>query len=102
MTKPVRTRSVRSSTPSRRWFLILLLFLLLAVAVTWPFVNIGPRGATILVITHEHGVDVVDLAALVPLTLALALALAFLRPGAARRRDDHRMRRTAYMRSPGK
>jgi hypothetical protein len=77
---------------------ILLPFVLLAVAVTWPFVDIGPRGATLLVITHEHGVDLVDFAALVP----LALALAFLRPGAARRRDDHRSRRAAYLRSPGK
>jgi hypothetical protein len=58
----------------------LLLFILLAVAVTWPFLDIGPRGATILVITHEHGVDVVDLAALIPLTLALAFA----RPRAGR------------------
>jgi hypothetical protein len=60
----------------------MLLFILLAVAVTWPFLDIGPRGATLLVITHEHGVDLVDLAALVPLTLALAIAGA--RPRAGR------------------
>jgi len=54
----------------------MLLFILLAVGVTWPFLDIGPRGPTILVITHEHGVDLVDFAALVPLTLALAIAVA--------------------------
>ena len=63
----------------------MLLFLLVAVGVTWPFLDIGPRGATLLVITHEHGVDLVDFAALVPLTLALALVFAWPRAGRAGR-----------------
>jgi hypothetical protein len=57
----------------RRGLQSLLALILLAVAAVWPLLEIGPRGATILAITPEHGVDVGDLPALIPFTLALVL-----------------------------
>jgi glycosyltransferase involved in cell wall biosynthesis len=51
----------------------LLALILLVVAAVWPLLEIGPRGATILAVTPGHGVDVGDLPALIPLTLALVL-----------------------------
>lgn len=55
---------------------------LFAIAFSWPFLDNGKWGGPLLLITPEHGVDVGDLAAILPLTLALALA--FERPPAAR------------------
>jgi hypothetical protein len=51
-----------------------LAFLLLAVAVAWPTLDLAPTSATMFEITPQHGVNVADLAALVPLALAIALA----------------------------
>lgn len=46
---------------------------LLAIAFVWPFLDIGPRGRTLIVLTQEHGVDAGDLLAVIPFVLALAL-----------------------------
>jgi hypothetical protein len=51
-----------------------LAFLLFAVAVAWPTLDIAPTSATMFQLTPQHGVNVADLAALVPLALAIALA----------------------------
>jgi hypothetical protein len=50
-----------------------VIFLLLAVSVIWPLVEVGPRGPTILAITNNHGVDLGDLLAVIPFALALVL-----------------------------
>jgi hypothetical protein len=51
----------------------LLIVVLVVIGVVWPLVNVGPRGPTLVIITPNHGVDLGDLAAIVPLALAIAL-----------------------------
>jgi len=53
-----------------------LIVVLLVVSVVWPLVNVGPRGPTVLAITYNHGVDLGDLLALIPFSLALVLIYA--------------------------
>ena len=67
--------STRSRAPGRGRVRLFLIFALLAVAIVWPLVNVGPRGATILMFSPQHGVDVGDLAAVFPFALAVVLAL---------------------------
>ena len=55
---------------------IALIVVLLAVSVVWPLVNVGPRGPTVLAITYNHGVDLGDLLALIPFSIALVLVYA--------------------------
>ena len=64
----------RVGARSRRRLRLVLAFLLLAVAVAWPTLDLAPTSATMFEITPQHGVNVADLAALVPFTLAIALA----------------------------
>ncbi|MDQ1465769.1 MAG: hypothetical protein QOH10_184 [Actinomycetota bacterium] len=58
----------------------LVVVFLVAVAIAWPLVKIEPRGPTLFSVTRTHGVDVGDLAAVIPLTLAFIIA--FSRPRA--------------------
>ena len=48
----------RSHAPGRGPVRLFLIFALVAVAIVWPLVNVGPRGATILMFSPQHGVDV--------------------------------------------
>ena len=67
--------STRSRTPGRGRVRLFLIFALLAVAIVWPLVNVGPRGAATFMFSPQHGVDVGDLAAVFPFALAVVLAL---------------------------
>jgi hypothetical protein len=71
MATPARARS---ATPRRELLRTLLIVVLVAVGVIWPLVNIGPRGETLVVITPNHGIDIGDLAGIIPIALALLLA----------------------------
>jgi hypothetical protein len=71
MIKDAWTRSIQRRGRPRT----IVIAVLLAVAIIWPVVNIGPRGPTLFVFVPSRGVglDLGDLAAIFPLLLALAL-----------------------------
>jgi hypothetical protein len=48
---------------------------LLIVAVAWPVLNIGPRSRTLVSIGWTHGVEALDLLAMIPFVLAMVVVL---------------------------
>ena len=58
---------------------IIVAVALLALAVLWPFVEVGPRGPVLLTVAPAEGVVALDLLALIPFVLAIVVLLPLLR-----------------------